>query len=68
VKTHNLIGAFGSYTADMLIRLLGCGAFFLPVAFFVCAYRFFGTRTFPFIEPWSEGFGCFLISFSVSWP
>jgi len=31
VKTHNLIGSMGSYTADSLLRLLGIGAFWLPV-------------------------------------
>ena len=53
-KMHNLIGAFGSYTADILIRLVGFGAFFLPIALFVCSYRFFSaTRNSPSTEPWA---------------
>lgn len=63
-KTHNLIGAFGSYTADILIRLLGFGAFFLPVALFVCSYRFFRNPEFVVNRAVGGGFCCFLISFS----
>ena len=32
---QNLIGPFGSYTADALIRMLGLAAFFLPVFLFI---------------------------------
>lgn len=63
-KTHNLIGAFGSYTADILIRLVGFGAFFLPIVLFVCAYRFFRDPDYEINRAVAGGFCCFLISFS----
>ena len=64
VQTHNLIGAFGAYTADLLVRLLGFGAFFLPVALFVCAYRFFREPAFEISRGSVGGFACFLLSLS----
>lgn len=41
VKTHNLIGSLGSYTADSLLRLLGIGAFWLPVFLSVISFKYF---------------------------
>lgn len=43
-KIHNLIGTFGSYTADTLIRLFGISSLLLPMASFIVAYRYFATR------------------------
>jgi DNA segregation ATPase FtsK/SpoIIIE, S-DNA-T family len=39
--SHNFIGPFGSYTADMLFRLLGLSAFFLPLFFFILSCKYF---------------------------
>jgi DNA segregation ATPase FtsK/SpoIIIE, S-DNA-T family len=64
VKVRNLIGAFGSYTADIMVRILGFGAFFLPVALLVCAYRFFREPTYAVSRASAGGFACFLLSFS----
>lgn len=41
VKTHNLIGSFGSYGADALLRLFGIGTLWLPVFFAVIAFKYF---------------------------
>jgi len=41
VKTHNLIGYAGSYTADSLFRLLGLSAFLLPLIIMIAAFRYF---------------------------
>ncbi|MDO9558334.1 MAG: DNA translocase FtsK 4TM domain-containing protein [Syntrophales bacterium] len=40
-KTHNLIGSFGSYGADSLLRLFGLGALWFPVFFAVIAFKYF---------------------------
>jgi S-DNA-T family DNA segregation ATPase FtsK/SpoIIIE len=40
-KTHNLIGSFGSYGADSLLRLFGIGALWFPVFFAVIAFKYF---------------------------
>jgi DNA segregation ATPase FtsK/SpoIIIE, S-DNA-T family len=64
VKTHNLIGAFGAYTADIMVRLLGLSAIFLPMALFICAYRFFREPSFTISRASVGGFACFLLSFS----
>ncbi|MDD5168906.1 MAG: DNA translocase FtsK 4TM domain-containing protein, partial [Syntrophales bacterium] len=64
VESHNLIGSFGSYTADMLVRAFGLGAFFLPVALFISAFRFFRMPSFEISLASAGGFGCFLLSFS----
>jgi S-DNA-T family DNA segregation ATPase FtsK/SpoIIIE len=41
VKTHNLIGYVGSYTADSLIRLLGVSAFLLPLVILIISIKYF---------------------------
>ncbi len=38
---RNIFGAAGSYTADALIRLLGFGAFLIPILALVASFRFF---------------------------
>lgn len=40
-KTHNLIGSFGSYGADSLLRLFGVSAFLFPIFFAVIAFKYF---------------------------
>ncbi len=64
VAVHNLIGSFGAYTADIMVRLLGFGAIFLPVILFICAYRFFREPSFEIGRAAAGGFACFLLSFS----
>lgn len=46
VKTHNLIGYAGSYTADSLIRLLGLSAFLLPLVILIASVKYFLDRAF----------------------
>jgi len=41
VKTHNLIGSLGSYSADSLLRLFGVGALWFPLIFTVIAFKYF---------------------------
>jgi S-DNA-T family DNA segregation ATPase FtsK/SpoIIIE len=41
VKTHNLTGTLGSYSADSLLRLFGVSALWFPVFFAVVAFKFF---------------------------
>jgi len=64
IKTHNLIGAFGSHTADLLVRLLGPGALFLPAALFFCAFRYFRSPSFQLSRVAIGGFILFLMSFA----
>ncbi len=40
-STHNLIGSFGSYTADILIRFIGLCVLFLPLFFFILSCKYF---------------------------
>jgi S-DNA-T family DNA segregation ATPase FtsK/SpoIIIE len=40
-KTHNLIGSFGSYTTDSLLRLFGVSALWFPVIFAIIAFKYF---------------------------
>jgi S-DNA-T family DNA segregation ATPase FtsK/SpoIIIE len=46
VKTRNLIGYAGSYTADSLIRLLGLSAFLLPLVILIASVKLFLDRVF----------------------
>jgi len=39
VKTRNLVGYAGSYTADSLIRLLGLSAFLLPLVILIASVK-----------------------------
>ncbi|MBN1663401.1 MAG: DNA translocase FtsK 4TM domain-containing protein [Deltaproteobacteria bacterium] len=43
---RNLVGSFGSHTADSLIRLIGVSAFWFSIFSFVAAYRFFSDQEF----------------------
>lgn len=43
---QNLVGSFGSYTADTLIRLVGVSAFWFSIFFFVTAYKYFVDQEF----------------------
>src|SRR5450756_1032182 len=43
---HNLIGVWGSYTADALFPLLGLAAFLLPLFFFILALAYFQQDSF----------------------
>jgi S-DNA-T family DNA segregation ATPase FtsK/SpoIIIE len=40
-KPHNLIGSFGSYSADSLLRLFGVSALWFPIFFAVIAFKYF---------------------------
>ena len=40
-KTHNLIGSFGSYSADSLLRLFGVAALWFPLIFTAIAFKYF---------------------------
>jgi len=40
-KTHNLIGSFGSYSADSLLRFFGFSALWFPIFFAVIAFKYF---------------------------
>jgi S-DNA-T family DNA segregation ATPase FtsK/SpoIIIE len=40
-KTHNLIGSFGSYIADSLIKLFGISVIWFPIFFTVIAFKYF---------------------------
>ena len=58
---RNLIGAFGSYTADALFRLLGLAAFLLPLLGGVLSYKYFQRRS-PALYPGLFGFLALLAS------
>ncbi|NPU85299.1 MAG: DNA translocase FtsK [Syntrophaceae bacterium] len=45
-SVRNIFGAAGSYTADALIRLLGFGAFLIPILSLVASFRFFLEESF----------------------
>jgi S-DNA-T family DNA segregation ATPase FtsK/SpoIIIE len=64
VKVHNLIGTFGAYTSDSLFRMIGLSAFFLPVVFFICSFKFFLNGAFRITAPHLGGALLFLLSFS----
>jgi S-DNA-T family DNA segregation ATPase FtsK/SpoIIIE len=61
---HNWIGSFGSHVSDALIRLLGIGAFSLPIILFIIASKYFFHQSFEikFIE--AIGFAGLVISIS----
>ncbi len=64
VEVHNLIGAFGAYTSDSLIRIFGFSSLFFPVVFFVCSAKFFLNGGFRITASHSGGALLFLLSFS----
>lgn len=38
---HNLVGSFGSYLSDSLLRLLGASAFLIPLILFAISFKYF---------------------------
>jgi S-DNA-T family DNA segregation ATPase FtsK/SpoIIIE len=43
---HNLVGSFGSYVSDALIRLLGTSSFLLPIFFLIIASKYLLNESF----------------------
>jgi S-DNA-T family DNA segregation ATPase FtsK/SpoIIIE len=43
---HNLVGSFGSYVSDALIKLLGTSAFLLPIFFLIIASKYLLSESF----------------------
>jgi S-DNA-T family DNA segregation ATPase FtsK/SpoIIIE len=64
VKTHNLIGYAGSYTADSLIRLLGLGALLLPVVMLIISVKYFLDKSFQVGTVTLAGFAGLIFSTS----
>jgi DNA segregation ATPase FtsK/SpoIIIE, S-DNA-T family len=64
VKTHNLIGSLGSYTADTLLRLLGISAFWLPILFSIASFKYFLDDTFQVTPVGITAFGGLLFATS----
>ncbi|MCX7982921.1 MAG: DNA translocase FtsK [Syntrophales bacterium] len=62
VKTHNLMGKFGSYLADTLIRILGIGALLMPFICAIVAVRYFRIQGYVLQMSEIGGLGCFLLS------
>jgi len=56
MKTHNLIGSVGSHTADSLIRILGIGAFVIPLALLIISFRYFLDEDFKISLAGAAGF------------
>ena len=65
VKTHNLIGYAGSYTADSLIRLLGLSAFLLPLIILMISIKYFLDSTFHVRTLSFTGFAGLILSTSA---
>ncbi len=65
VKTHNLIGSMGSYTADSLLRLLGIGAFWLPVFLSIISFKYFLDEKFTLNPAGIAAFGGLLLATSA---
>jgi len=61
-KPQNLIGSFGSYTVDALIRLIGINALLLPPFFFVLSYKYFKQGGFRHGSLRVSGFVAILLS------
>jgi len=64
VEVRNLIGAFGAYTSDSLIRIFGLSALFFPVVLFVCSGKFFLNGGFRITASHGGGALLFLLSCS----
>lgn len=64
VKTHNLIGYVGSYTADTLIRLLGLGALLLPIVMLIISIKYFLHKAFRIGLVYFAGFAGLIFSTS----
>jgi S-DNA-T family DNA segregation ATPase FtsK/SpoIIIE len=65
VKIYNLCGSVGSYTADILVRSMGIGAFWLPIFLIITSFSFFLSRVFTFGFPVIAGFIGLIFSTSV---
>ena len=65
VKTHNLIGSMGSYTADSLLRLLGIGAFWFPVFLSIISFKYFLNERFTLHPAGIAAFGGLLLATSA---
>jgi DNA segregation ATPase FtsK/SpoIIIE, S-DNA-T family len=65
VKTHNLIGYAGSYTADSLIRLLGLSALLLPIVILITSVKCFLGTTFHMGKLAIAGFVGLILSTSA---
>src|SRR5688572_4972348 len=63
LKPQNLIGKFGSHLADLLLQVVGLGAFTLPVLFFVLAWRWL--RSDAIKAQWIKIFGSATLILSV---
>lgn len=63
-KTHNLIGSLGSYTADSLLRLLGIGAFWLPMVLSIISFKYFLDETFKISPVGMTAFGGLILATS----
>jgi S-DNA-T family DNA segregation ATPase FtsK/SpoIIIE len=64
-KVTNLIGPFGSYTADSLIRLLGGSVFLVPLFLFIAGFRYLVEETFEIKMLHLFGLSGLLLSSSV---
>jgi S-DNA-T family DNA segregation ATPase FtsK/SpoIIIE len=64
VKTHNLIGSLGSYTADSLLRILGISAFWLPVFLCILSFKYFLDDRFNVNSAGIAAFGGLLLATS----
>ncbi|MBI4632747.1 MAG: DNA translocase FtsK 4TM domain-containing protein [Deltaproteobacteria bacterium] len=41
IHLHNLVGSFGSYLSDSLLRLLGASAFLIPIILLAISFKYF---------------------------
>lgn len=64
VKTHNIVGYIGSYTADTLIRLFGISVFLLPVVILIVSYKYFVDESFHLGLALTAGFAGIIFSTS----
>lgn len=64
VKTHNFVGSVGSHISDSLIRLLGVGAFIIPIGFLMISFRYFLEESFAINFVGIAGFIGFIFSTS----
>jgi len=61
---HNYTGKVGSYTSDSMIRLFGAAAFFFPLIFFICSFRYFLRPEFTVSKTRIAGFVFSVLSLS----
>jgi len=63
-SVRNIFGSAGSHVADALIRLLGLGAFLIPILALVVSFRFFLDPSFRFRAVPALGATAFVLAFS----